>query len=79
MKYKSEYDIIMNDGIYRSKNGIVEMDHELPESFERVKEEIKTDWKKLAIDAGLEGDNLKKFMKMNATNKQKKLDSLEAK
>ena len=77
MKYKSKYDIIMDDGIYKSRNGIVEMKHELPPSFERVEEEKKIDWRDLAINAGLEDEELKKFMKKNASQKQKQLDKLK--
>jgi len=86
MKYKSDMDIWWSDGsLWKTKGGIVDCPHELPESFIRVEEmkmaklesDVKTDWKALAIDVGLLGDDLKKFMKMNAKNKQLKLDKLE--
>jgi len=85
MKYKSDMDIWWSDGsLYKSHNGIVECPHELPHPFIKLEEmkkakpviEDKPDWKQLAINAGLKGDDLKKFMKMNATNKQIKLDKL---
>ena len=79
MKYKSKYDIIMNGKIFKSRGGVVEMPHELPSSFIKIEEEIKVDWKELAIEAGLEGEDLKKFMKKNALQKQKQLEKLRIK
>lgn len=46
-------------------------------SLRPVKEEkeSKPDYKQLAIDAGITGEDLKKFMKKNTENKIKQLDS----
>jgi len=77
MKYKSKYDIIMNGKIFKSRSGVVEMPFELPKTFIKIDEEKKTDYKELAINAGLEGDELKKFMKKNAQQKQKQLEKLK--
>lgn len=69
----------MGDKIYKSKDGIVELEHDLPDSFERVesiKQEKKIDWKDLGLKAGLNGDDLKKYMKKNAEQKRKQLDKI---
>ena len=78
MNYKYYSDLpIITDKVNLSINGIVTVSKEL-EGFKLVEEkEDKPDYKQLAIDAGIKGDELKKFMKMNATNKQLKLDKLE--
>jgi len=39
--------------------------------------EDKPDWKQMAIDAGLEGEELKKFMKKSSENRKKYLDKLK--
>lgn len=43
----------------------------------KEEKEQKIDWRKLGIDAGLKGEDLKKFMKKNAKNKQIQLDKLK--
>ena len=77
MKYYSNFDVYMGDKIYSPKNGIVDLPHELPEQFKRVEEETKTDWKQLADDAGIKGEELKKFMKKNESQRQIQLDKLK--
>lgn len=77
MKYYSEFDIYMGDKIYSPKNGIVDLPHELPEQFKRVEEETKIDWKQLADNAGIKGEELKKFMKKNESQRQIQLDKLK--
>jgi len=65
---------------YTVVDGVLTVPFEINAPFAKLIEEVKedkTDWKALAIDAGLKGDELKKFMKMNAKNKQLKLDKLE--
>ncbi len=42
-----------------------------------VQEEIKIDWKDLADKAGIKGEDLKKFMRKSAKNRQIQLDKLE--
>ena len=77
MKYYSNFDVYMGDKIYSPKNGIVDLPHELPGQFKRVEEETKTDWKQLADDAGIKGEELKKFMKKNESQRQIQLDKLK--
>ncbi len=58
MKYKSDYDIVMDDGVYKTVNGIVEMPYELPKSFIRIEENTKPvlsekdELIKMAVDLG---------------------------
>ncbi|MCP4254843.1 MAG: hypothetical protein GY775_15850 [Candidatus Scalindua sp.] len=68
--------VIHNGRTYRSVGRVVE----LPEAvamYNPTEEEIKRDWKADAIDAGLEGEELKKFMGKNKALRQKQLDKLK--
>ncbi len=75
---------IHSDGkSYRVVNGVLTVPFKIDAPFatiiEDVKEEIKREWKTEAINLGLEGDELKKFMGKNKTQRQKQLDKLKDK
>ena len=77
-KHKCDKNIILDGKTYKPVMGIVELPVVM-EKHNPIEDENKPDYKQLAMDAGLKGEELKKFMKMNATNKQLKLDKLEGK
>ncbi len=67
---------------YRVIDGVLTVPFEINAPFARLieepkKEEIKRDWKAEAIEAGLEGEELKKFMGKNKALRQKQLDKLK--
>ncbi len=76
--YKHEWnmDHIHEGKIYRTIDGIVELPVRV-EKLNPLEEEKKTDWKALGTDAGLKGDDLKKFMSKNKDARQKQLDKLK--
>ncbi len=47
------------------------------ENMNPIEDESRPDYKQLAIDAGITGEDLKKFMKKNTENKIKQLDNLK--
>ena len=72
--------VIWNGVTYKSDGRIVY----LPEAVaifnpieNEIIEETKTDWKQLADDAGIKGEELKKFMKKNESQRQIQLDKLK--
>ena len=77
-KYYSDLPII-TDKVNPSINGIVTVSKELKgfKPVEDKKESDKVNYRELAEKAGLEGDELKKFMKKNEANKIKQLEQLE--
>lgn len=64
-----EYDMCLEEGY----SGVFQ------EAFEEKEIVIsdKPDWNKIADDAGITGEELKKFKKKSSVNKQKYLDNLE--
>ena len=64
--------VIWNGCTYRSTAREVY----LPEAVEMYNPAIeeKTDWKQIGIDAGLNEDELKKFMKKSVANRKKQLN-----
>ena len=79
MKHNFNQDYVYEGKIYKCVNGVIDIPVEI-QNLNPIKPEVKSDkpdWKELAKSAGLEGDNLKKFMKKNADVKQKYLDNLK--
>ena len=67
--------VIFEGGTYRSEGRKVMLPKAVA-MYNPVKQEAKTDWKELGINAGLEGDDLKKFMSKNKEARQKQLDKI---
>lgn len=77
-KYKCNKNVIIDGRTYKPNGNIVVLPVE-HDKLELIEEEEKTDWKQLGIDAGLEGEELKKFMKKSTANRQIQLDKLKEK
>ncbi len=64
--YKSKYDIIMDDGIYKSCNGLVTMPYKLDKPFVLVEKNVtntvdeKSELIKIAVELGLSESILKR-------------------
>ena len=74
IKHKHDINYYIDGKKYKSINGIIELPKRI-ESLNPVDEDVK-DWKAEAVTLGLEGEDLKKFMGKNKTQRQKQLDKL---
>ena len=77
-KHKINKIVIFEGKTYLPANGIVTLP-KIDKRYNPIEEvkEGKPDWKQLAVESGLEGEDLKKFMKKNAEQKQKQIDKLK--
>jgi len=71
VKTESEYDATIEDGYIDNFN------EALNSKPVELKIEDKPSWKELAIECGLEGDELKKFMKKNSEQKKRQLEKIK--